>query len=42
MIEQGFNYADSSVKEMTDFLKNKVENSEEKQSFNIQISLSKE
>ena len=30
MIEQGFNYADSTVKEMTDFFKTKVENLEPK------------
>ena len=28
MIEQGFNYADSTVKEMTDFFESRVENLE--------------
>ena len=28
MIEQGFNYADSSIKEMTDFYETRVENLE--------------
>ena len=31
MIEQGFNYADSTIKEMTDFLETRVENLEPKE-----------
>ena len=31
MIEQGFNYADSTIKEMTDFFETKVENLEPKE-----------
>ena len=31
MIEQGFNYADSSIKEMTDFFETRVENMEPKE-----------
>ena len=31
MIEQGFNYADYTVKEMTDFYENRVENLEPKE-----------
>ena len=31
MIEQGFNYADSTIKEMTDFFETKVENLELKE-----------
>ena len=31
MIEQGFNYADSTIKEMTDFIENRVENLEPKE-----------
>ena len=31
MIEQGFNYADSTVKEMTDFFETRVENLEPKE-----------
>ena len=30
MIEQGFNYADSTIKEMTDFFETSVENLEPK------------
>ena len=31
MIEQGFNYADSTIKEMTDFFDNKAHNLESKE-----------
>ena len=31
MIEQGFNYADSTIKEMTDFFETRVENLEPKE-----------
>ena len=35
MIERGFNCADSTVKEMTDFFETRVENSEPKEDKNI-------
>ena len=34
MIEQGFNYADSTIKEMTDLFETKVENLEPKEEKN--------
>ena len=44
-IEQGFNYADSTVKEMTDFFKTSVENlepREEKKKFSALAKKSKD
>ena len=34
MIEQGFNYADSTIKDMTDFFETRVENLEPKEEKN--------
>ena len=38
MIEQGFNYADSTIKEMTDFFETRVENLEPKEDRKISSS----
>ena len=37
MIEQGFNYADSSIEEMTDFIKTRVENLEPNEDMILQL-----
>ena len=41
MIEQGFNYADSTIKEMTDFFETRVENMEPKEHRKLSSAASK-